>query len=60
MTAPISNIYRCGCHGALECPDRNPPEPSLNVIGVLAGAVSGAIGAGGITAWAMWWLMRCG
>ena len=22
MTAPISNIYRCGCHGELECPRR--------------------------------------
>lgn len=20
MTAPISNLYRCGCHGMLECP----------------------------------------
>lgn len=20
MRAPISNIYRCGCHGEVECP----------------------------------------
>jgi len=39
MTAPISNYYRCSCHGALECPapfdKRSGPRPLVCYSGPL-------------------------
>lgn len=41
--APISNIHRCGCHGLLECPDRNPPESVIHKTAYARGLAALAI-----------------
>ena len=40
-TAPIHRMHYCGCHGALECPDRDAPSSIIG--GFVLAAISGAL-----------------